>query len=204
MRIARRLSVTLVATALLAGPAGAKEVTKVELCGPDRCASVTGDPANRATGLSAGYPTDAPRASRWYWVRITVTFGPDEGTRPDRYRVAWVPGADVVRLREPDTGVLWTTVPDATNRALEQAARSLPAFPAATLRGLGVLRPAARSAGPPSKTPQPPSAARPEADAGRPAGDWIVLGLLVAAGVAGALVAGARLRQGAPPTGVTR
>lgn len=77
----------------------------VEVCGPERCATVTGDPGNRATGLSAGYPTDAPPASRWYAVRMTVTSGPAEGAELDRYSVAWVPGADVVRLREPDTGV---------------------------------------------------------------------------------------------------
>jgi hypothetical protein len=136
------------ALGLLATPAAAaaKEVSKVSVCGMDReCVVYDGSDFKSLTFLAhdAG-PTDPPAAAApWYRVRFTVD-AREHGGGIESWGVAYVPSADSLRVREEGGDFAWVALSPRTAVVLERAARDLPAFPRARLRGLEVEPPQVR------------------------------------------------------------
>jgi hypothetical protein len=80
-------------------------------------------------------PTDPPAAAApWYRVRFTVDER-EHGGGFARWTVAYVPSADSLRVRDAD-GFTWVALTPRTAAVFRRAARGLPAFPKARLRGL--------------------------------------------------------------------
>jgi len=138
MRPARSL---LVATLVLAGlaapsPAGAKEVTKVTVCGASECRSTT-DPLRLDSIADWGVTSDSPaRASGWYEVRVTFSPAEGEDFDPVDVKTVWVPAANRVRgLGEGDEDVWYQPGPQ-YEAAISKLTAMLPPLPAEDLAGI--------------------------------------------------------------------
>src|SRR4051812_23931025 len=176
MRPARHLvgAAALAALALVPASAAAKEISQVQVCGADRCASVVGDQDTRMLAASSGIPGEPPPpAAPWYRVRVTVSGAPGEDMKPFSFKYAWVPSAGLLRVRDDNGRWAWSEAAPNTTRVLERTAQGLAAHPASTLRGLHVT-PA------PTVTRIAPPSARARAGGGAPWG-WIALGAGAAA-----------------------
>jgi hypothetical protein len=138
----RHLAAIAVVIGTLAAPAAApaKEISKVAVCGiGGQCTTYDESDFKSLMFLAedAG-PTDPPAAvAPWYRVRFTVDTR-EEGGGFDRWTVAYVPSANTLRVRNEVGDFAWVALNPRTARVLERAARGLPAFPKAQLRGLHV------------------------------------------------------------------
>ena len=147
--IARHLVVIAAVVAALAAPppASAKEVSQVEICGAGaRCTTYDrSDFTNLMFLADDAGPTDPPAAAA-PWYRVTFTVDEREhGGGYARWTVAYVPSADNLRVRDEEVGdYAWVALNPRAAAALKRAARDLPAFPKARLRGLDVEPPQAQ------------------------------------------------------------
>jgi hypothetical protein len=190
----RQLAVIAFVVALIGAPApaAAKEISRVSVCGKHReCTVYDKADFNSLMFLAqdAG-PTDPPAAAApWYRVRFTVD-AREHGGGLERWTVAYVPPADVFRVREQGGGFTWVALNPRTARVLERAVVGLPAFPKARLRGLHVEPPEARVDevfSPAADT----AARRDRDDAATTAWGWVAGGALAAA----LLILGGRMRS---------
>lgn len=134
----RRTLVLAAALALAAAPAaGAKEIQKAEVCGPNACASVD-DEASRVVLLEGGPAGKPPAAAPYYDVRFEVAHGDSRET----FGFVAVPSKRAYRT---DDGVWWTLT-DEMLALIQKVTADKPAFPAAGLVG---------AAPPPEPKPQP-------------------------------------------------
>jgi hypothetical protein len=136
-----RPSAALVAAlAVLALPAAAsaKEVSEVAVCGNSK-KCVTYDKSDFKSLMFLAHdagPTDPPAsAAPWYRIRFTVDER-EHGGGYARWSVAYVPSADVIRVRDDYSGFAWVALNRRAARTFGSAARKLPPFPATSLRGL--------------------------------------------------------------------
>jgi hypothetical protein len=138
----RTLAAVAVVLCVLAASAvaPAKEISEVSVCGaPGRCTTYDKSDFKSLMFLTedAG-PTDPPAAAApWYRVRFTVDEREHSGGY-DSWTVAYVPSADSLRVRDEGGGFAWAALNPRTAAVLRRAARDLPAFPEAWLRGLDV------------------------------------------------------------------
>jgi hypothetical protein len=135
----RLLALTSAAVCLLAvlpAAAPAKEISKVAVCGQDRCVTYDeGDFGNLMFLAEDAGPTDPPAATApWFRVRYTVDMR-EEGGGYDGWSVAYVPSAGSLRVGDESSGFAWVGLNPRTARVLKRATEDLQAFPAATLRG---------------------------------------------------------------------
>ena len=180
----RHLAGIAVVLGVLAVPATApaKEISKVSVCGTAaQCTTYdTSDFKSLMFLAEDGGPTDPPAAAApWYRVRFTVDMR-EEGGGYDSWTVAYVPSADSLRVRSEGGGFAWVALSPRTARVLQRAARSLPAFPKARLRGLHVKPLQARVdevISPPAET----AATRDGTDSGTTPWGWIGGGGAIAA-----------------------
>jgi hypothetical protein len=149
-----RLALTLLVLAGLAAPsgAGAKEVTKVTVCGASECRSTT-DQLRLDSISDQGVTSDSPaRASGWYEVRVTISPAEGEDFDPVDIKTVWVPAANRVRgLGEGDEEVWYQPGPQYES-AISKLTAALRPFPVEDLTGLEP-RPAPATAPPPAATP---------------------------------------------------
>jgi hypothetical protein len=168
----RSLLVALIALAVTAAPAAAKEVSKVVVCGSGgQCTTLDRKhDGNLMAFVEGGAPVDAPTThAPFYRVRITMAEGPSQSFR---FTNLWVPALH--RLGTRDGGWQWiSTLPEGL-AALRQATRGLQPLPASELPG--VVR-----------------APRPAPDPGAPAWPWY-LGAAVLAALLAAAAFSARSR----------
>jgi hypothetical protein len=122
----RMLAVVLVGLAALALPtlAVAKELTKAEICGVDKCATVTGAALQRLANTGDGITDPAPAPGRFYKVRFTIEH---EG-ESDSWSIYYVPG-DRLGLQDGQ----WEQIGPAALAEYKRATRGLKPFPAPTL-----------------------------------------------------------------------
>jgi hypothetical protein len=156
----RLVLAAVVALALAAAPAaGAKEITKAEVCGADGCSTAAA--ADRQILGNGGPSRTPPTAAPFYMVRIAVDAG--EG-RTVRWEMTAVPERSALRA---DDGT-WMEMPPDVAAAITKLAAGRRGFPASGLMG----------AAPPPE-PRPAAAA----DSGSPLWpDGVLIALVLAAG----------------------
>jgi hypothetical protein len=181
----RHLAATaLVLVVVLAAPAvaPAKEISRVSVCGSTgQCTTYDKSDFKNLMFLAedAG-PTDPPAAAApWYRVRFTVDER-EHGGGYESWTVAYVPSADSLRVREEGGNFAWVALNPRTATVLRRAARSLPSFPKARLRGLHVEQPKAEVVEVYSPAEEA-AATRNRIDSGTTPWGWIAGGSLAAA-----------------------
>ena len=193
MRTKPILLLALASALLIAPAAGAKRISKMEVCGTSHCATLPGDgddlEALLVGGATAG-PPDGP--APWYVVRTTVRPSRGEDFEPFSFREAYVPSAGLLRVRAEGGGYEWRTVGTAYAAAMKKATAGLDPRPAARLRGLEPVQANVDEVVPPP--------AREEAG-----GDGFAWWIVMAAGAAGLIAAlaiyGRRRGRTVPATG---
>jgi hypothetical protein len=130
--MARRSALTTVLAALAAlafgGPAAAKELTRVTICGrADACATITGKDLGRLP-LRADATAAAPALGPFYWVTLRVE---DRGVT-ENLGVLYVADADVLAANGWLPGeLLWLRIGDpGSARLLREAVRDIEPYPA--------------------------------------------------------------------------
>jgi hypothetical protein len=136
----RSVILVLGAVAALALPslAGAKEITKVELCGDEGCRALTGAAAQRLVG--GGEDMSEPPAAPGPYYRVTLT------AKADRHSESWsifyVPSEHRLALPDGD----WQQVTGTVRLAYDRATAGLEPYPTPALErvvidGVGVHDP---------------------------------------------------------------
>ena len=144
---------TLLALILLlsfAATASAKEIAAVQLCGAHACRAVAGGGLDVFTEAGAVAPAPS-RAEPWYTLRVTIRPEAGEKMKPFTLRNAYVPGSQLLRVRDEAGTYTWYRMEPAAVRRLGALAATVDPRPAAALRGWepapGAPRPAAADAG---------------------------------------------------------
>ena len=147
------------ALALAAAPAaGAKEITKAEVCGADGCSAAAG--ADRQVLGNGGATRTPPTAAPFYMVRIEVDHG---GGHTERWGMTAVPERRALRAEDGT----WLEMPPEVAAVIAKLTAGRRGFPASGLMG----------AAPP---PEPRPAPAPDADSPLwPAGVLIALAVAV-------------------------
>ena len=148
------------ALALAAAPAaGAKEITKAEVCGADGCSTAAA--ADREVLGNGGPSRTPPTAAPFYMVRIEVDHG---GGQPVRWEMTAVPERRALRAEDGT----WLEMPPEVAAVIAKLTAGRRGFPASGLMG----------AAPP---PEPRPAA--SADTGSPLWpEGVLIALVLAAG----------------------
>lgn len=136
MRISFVIVLALASALLIAPSAGAKGVTKMEVCGAAQCVALPGDGDDFEAlmiGSSAAGPPEGPAG--WYSVRSTVTPSREQGEdfEPFTFREAYVPSAGLLRVRAEDGGFQWFDVSARYEAAMKKATAGLEPRPAGRL-----------------------------------------------------------------------
>ena len=128
----RILAAALLALALLASPAAAKEIEQVTACGPDGCRTVD-SPGGNAHGLfpSENLPAETPEAGAFYRLRIGI--GDGSGKVFDTFTVLWAPQAELLANDEPAPA--WFAADSATAQMAREITEGVSAYPAADMPG---------------------------------------------------------------------
>jgi hypothetical protein len=162
--------VVLIAFLLTPGVADAKRVETARVCGASQC--FTFNRANSGNKLVlfeewGGIRSAPSSAAPWYRLRISFAPEGDEPVEPFTVTHAYVPSADLLRVRDDGGVIRWLEVNDDLRPVLRNVAAELEPLPAASVPGIDARRmpPAALPA-----RPQPP----PARDAGTAWG-WFVL-----------------------------
>ncbi len=101
----KRLAFAFALLALLAMPASAtaKGLTKVEVCGPDSCATITGQTNLRNFGAGGDPDGSVPAPAPFYEIRYTV----DAEGEGHQWSSWYVPSAKRLASLDERTGVTW-------------------------------------------------------------------------------------------------
>jgi hypothetical protein len=201
MRISFVIVLALASALLIAPSAGAKGVTKMEVCGAAQCVALPGDGDDFEAlmiGSSAAGPPEGPAG--WYSVRSTVTPSREQGEdfEPFTFREAYVPSAGLLRVRAEDGGFQWFDVSARYEAAMKKATAGLEPRPAGRLGGLD-LEPVEATVDEivPAPAREPVDA---RAGGGAPWG-WIALGAAAAGLIAALGLRGRRRSRTVPATG---
>ena len=132
------LALTALAGLALPSLAGAKEISKVALCGDDGCREVTGGAAQRLVG--GGEDMTEPPAAPGPYYRVTLTATADG--RGESWSIFYVPSEH--RLALPDGN--WQQVTGTVRAAYDKETEGLKPYPTPVLErvvidGLGVQDP---------------------------------------------------------------
>ena len=141
----RCFALSLLVVLALAVPAGAKEPTKLTVCGATDCRSVFDRSILRPL-VDTGPPTDPPRhAVGWY--RATVFIGGDGGH--GQWHTVIVPSLGLIRTANVSGSggaYLWAPMTPEGRRVYRELTSTLAPMPATALRGLDSAPPSARIA----------------------------------------------------------
>ena len=130
------LLLSLAALAAAPALAQAKEIAKVEVCGPAGCVPV--DRSQNGDFMDGGLAAAAPTTQApWYRIRYTVKPGPGEDMEPFTFKNVYVPGAGLLR-----EGGDWYEASAAMAAAVAPLLAKVDPFPAASLTGVEVPQPA--------------------------------------------------------------
>lgn len=127
----RRAVLAVSLTAVLAVPAAsAKEVEKVEVCGAEGCADVTGK-VGESLFFDMTTPGDPPRASAFLRVRFTV--GDGSGEHHETFAMLVTADGRHLRSGGPDGAPAWFDMTSEQTAALRRAIRGAEPFPASRM-----------------------------------------------------------------------
>ncbi|MDQ3875483.1 MAG: hypothetical protein M3322_08080 [Actinomycetota bacterium] len=184
MSMRRHLIAVLVFTAALAAPdvAVSKEISKVSVCGASgECTTYDKSDFNNLMFLADDAGPTAPPTAPAPWYRVWFTVDEREhGGGVESWTVAYVPSADTLRVRDDSGGFTWVALNPRSAAVLKRAARALPAFSKARLRGLEIEPLDTQSRDAPAPTAATPATPL-QIDSGTPPWEWIAGGLLAAA-----------------------
>jgi hypothetical protein len=172
---------TVVAALALAGPASAKEVAKVKVCGTSGCHETSDK--HKIAGIGGGGTNAGPPTSRSSFYKVTLTIRAEKNYH-DSFTISYLPSQQLMRnAGGPDGVPTWFTVDAKTAALYDSLASGLQAFPASRLPKISA--PAARV----DEIVTPPAPIPPVADTGG-GFPWLVLilaggGLLVVTTVVG-------------------
>ena len=137
MRTPLVLLLALAGALLFAPAAGAKGISKMEVCGASHCVALPGDGDDLEALLAGGSFAGPPEGpAPWYAVRTTVRPSRGEDFEPFSFREAYVPSAGLLRVRAEGGGYEWRDVGARYEAAMRKATGGLDPRPAARLRGL--------------------------------------------------------------------
>jgi hypothetical protein len=120
------LTCTALAALALPALAGAKEISKVEICGEEGCNTISGW-ANTKSLMGHGESMSATASPPGPYYRVTLSAKHEEGT--ETWSIYYVPSGN--RLALPDGQ--WEQLTGSTAAAYEDATSGLPPYPAPTL-----------------------------------------------------------------------
>jgi hypothetical protein len=122
-------SLTVVAALALAGPASAKEVSKLKVCGASGCHE-TSDKRLLAGFGDGGSNTGPPKSrSPFYNVTITVKAGKEH----DKWTIAYLPAQHLIRTQDPTEGQAWLVADSGAVALYTKLIGGLQPFPASRL-----------------------------------------------------------------------
>lgn len=133
----------------LPATAQAKEISKLSICGPSSCASIT-DPTLLQQWMQAdGGQSARPSAlAPFFRLETTVTAGPGETFDDGRTSVTWsefyIPSAGVIRGSSQSNVAAWTRLGSSAAETLSTAAQGVAPFPAPVVTRATVGRRQAR------------------------------------------------------------
>lgn len=189
-RILAPPAVALVALALTAPAAPAKQISQALACGASGCRDVTDRVGHDEAVLQTGAIDPGPtKRARFYRIRFRISNGDGSGQSFPGGRLLYVPSQRLTASIDDSTGRrVWFRMSEASVRTFRRAVRGLAPLPAQRL-------PLPRVGGNVSTETPPPAVIAPPAQAER-SGDgfdaWPGLVLLVPVGGAVALLAGRR------------
>ncbi len=127
----------------LPAPAAAKELSKLDVCGPSGCNS-TSDRAllgRIGVGSDGSIPADPPALAPYYTLVYHVRAGRGEsfnGRKEFVFRTSYVPGAHLVRGIDESGYVVWTTASQVFTNAIARLTRGLRPFSAPRITRVSV------------------------------------------------------------------
>ena len=119
-----------VAALALAGPASAKEIERVQVCGRDGCADVR-VPRDAEALVELGAAAAGPSRGGPGFVRLRVTIG--DGVGHVRLTQLYLPASDLVAVRDDAGTWHWGEASGATAGALRRVVRGVRLLPASRL-----------------------------------------------------------------------
>ena len=130
----KKILVVLLLALALPAPAAAKELSKLDVCGPSRCNSTSDRPLLQRIGVGSdgSVPADPPGLAPYYTLVYRVRPGPGEsfnGRKEIVFRTSFVPLAHLVRGTDESGYVTWTTASQVFTNAMTKLTRGLRPFP---------------------------------------------------------------------------
>jgi len=148
----KKILVALLLALALPAPAAAKELSKLDVCGPSGCNSTSDRALLRriGEGSDGSVPADPPALAPFYTLVYHVRAGRGEsfnGRKKVVFRTSFVPGAHLVRGTDEAGYVVWTTASQVFTNAVARLTRGLRPFPTpritrVSVRGTFVTDPA--------------------------------------------------------------
>jgi hypothetical protein len=120
---------TAVVALAIAGPASAKEVSKVKVCGASGCHEASDK--QLLAGFGDGGSSTSPPKSRGPFYNVTVTV--NEGKAHDKWTIAYLPAGHLIRTQDPTDGQAWLTADAATAALYTKLIGDLKPFSASRL-----------------------------------------------------------------------
>ena len=117
------LALAAVAFLALPAPAGAKELTRAEVCGASGCATVTDRDALEPLA-GAGTSIPPPATSSFYTVRLTVTAGEERHT----WTVLYDPAVGAIRTMDESGAPIWRELSQRPGPSFESAIAAIEPF----------------------------------------------------------------------------
>ncbi len=139
----KKILVVLLLALALPAPAAAKELSKLDVCGPSGCNS-TSDRAllgRIGVGSDGSIPADPPALAPYYTLVYHVRAGRGEsfnGRKEFVFRTSYVPGAHLVRGIDESGYVVWTTASQVFTNAIARLTRGLRPFSAPRITRVSV------------------------------------------------------------------
>jgi MYXO-CTERM domain-containing protein len=165
-------SAAIVALALAATPAAAKEVRSVTVCGPADCASV--DDHERLEALMTGGSPSDPPSKPEPWYRAEIEIGGDGGAH-ESFTINVLPSTGYIRSRDEIGGSVWTEMSAGQQAIYERLTAAMKPFAASGLPGIP-KRDHSPAAPQPEPAPSHEPAPSQPAEAGSSAAPWLVAG----------------------------
>jgi hypothetical protein len=120
---------TVIAALAIAGPASAKEIAKVKVCGASGCHE-TSD-RHKLAGLADGGTNAGPPKSGSPFYKITLSVR--AGKARDHFTIAYLPAQKLIKGEGPDPSAQWISVDDTAAAFYAGLIGDLRPFPASQL-----------------------------------------------------------------------
>jgi hypothetical protein len=139
----RKLFLALLVALALPAPAAAKELSKLDVCGPSRCKSLTGGALLRRFGRGSDgpAPTVAMPVAPYYKLRYHVRAGRGEsfdGRKEMTFVTYFIPAAGLVRGTDERGYAVWNQATPEVTAAIAKLPKGLKPYPSPRLTRVSV------------------------------------------------------------------